>query len=241
MKNVAMYLRLSQEDDLIRYESNSILNQRDMLMKHIRSLPELRGYAVVEFKDDGYSGKNMERPGMQELLEQVKCGNIAVLLVKDISRFARDYLVAGRYLEQIFPFMGVRFISVNDNYDSANFSGGIAEIDVAFKEILYDYYSEDLSVKVKSALLTGKKNGKFISSQAPYGYKKDTNDYHRVVVDEETAEVVRRIYEMSLSGLSVNKIAQRLNGEGVENPYSYKSRRLEGIVGSWIQKNGSGF
>ena len=113
MKKVAIYLRLSKEDEYIRDESNSISSQRQILLNHIRTVPEFRGMEVIEIKDDGYSGKNMERPGVQELLQMVKAGKIAAILCKDISRYSRDYLVAGKYLEQIFPFMGVRFIAVN--------------------------------------------------------------------------------------------------------------------------------
>lgn len=106
----------------------------------------------IELKDDGYSGKNMEHPAMQELLSMIKKGKVSCIIVKDISRFSRDYIETGKYMEQIFPFLGIRFISINDNYDSAECTGGIAELDVAFKEILYDFYSEDLSEKVKTSL-----------------------------------------------------------------------------------------
>ena len=118
-------MRLSKEDEYIRDESNSISNQRAFLHKYIRDIPELKKMEVMEFKDDGYTGKNMNRPGMQELLDMVKAQKIACIVVKDISRFSRDHLETGKYLEQIFPFMGVRFIAVNDNYDSKDFAGGI--------------------------------------------------------------------------------------------------------------------
>ena len=150
MKKVAMYLRLSKEDEYIRDESNSISSQRALIKKHIRGIPELKKMETVEFKDDGYTGKNMNRPGMQDLLTMVKAQKIGCIVVKDISRFSRDHLETGKYLEQIFPFMGVRFIAINDNYDSKDFVGGIGEIDVAFKGILYDFYSEDLSEKIKN-------------------------------------------------------------------------------------------
>lgn len=224
MKKVAIYLRLSKEDEHAKDESNSISNQRQLLLGHIRTVPEFRGMEVIEFKDDGYSGKNMERPGVQELLQMVRDGKIAAILCKDISRYSRDYLVVGKYMEQIFPFMGVRFIAVNDHYDSNHFSGGIAEIDVAFKEILYDYYSEDLSVKLKSALYSGKRNGKFLARCAPYGYKKDPEDRHKVVVDEEAAKVVADIFGRAVKGESYNSIALALNEAGVECPSAYMER-----------------
>ncbi len=121
MKKVAIYMRLSKEDEYIRDESNSISNQRAFLRKHIRTIPKLKKLEVIEFKDDGYAGKNMNRLGVQEFLDMVKAQNIECFVVKDISRFFRDHLEMGKYLEQIFPFMGVRFIAVNDNYDSTGF------------------------------------------------------------------------------------------------------------------------
>ena len=226
MKDVAMYLRLSTEDDLIRDESNSISNQRKLLSEYIRGMPEYAGAYIREYKDDGYSGKNMDRPAVNDMLDAVRNGRIGTIIVKDISRFSRDYLVSGKYLEQIFPFMDVRFISVNDNYDSINFRGGIGEIDVAFREILYDYYSEDLSEKIKTSLIATKKNGKFQCSQTPYGYMKDPSDRHVVVVDDEAAAVVREIYRMCIDGMSCRGIATTLNGRGVEPPYAYKLRRF---------------
>ena len=169
MKVVALYLRVSKEDEDIQDESNSISNQRMLLRKFVMGKPELAGYDIVEFKDDGYTGKNMDRPDMVRMLEMIKAGKVEAVLCKDLSRFSRDHLELGKYMEQIFPFLGVRFIAVNDNYDSINCRGGIAEIDVAFKEILYDYYSEDLSVKVKSSLRSSQREGKFIGAFAPYG------------------------------------------------------------------------
>lgn len=135
----AVYLRLSVEDrDSDGSESNSIYNQRRMLMKYIREDGELSQSETVEFCDDGFSGTNMDRPGMQALLECVKKGEIGCILVKDMSRFSRDYIEIGTYLNQIFPFMGVRFISVNDHFDSREHEGNTIGIDTAFQTLLYD-------------------------------------------------------------------------------------------------------
>ena len=224
MKKAAMYLRLSKEDEYTYDESNSIASQREILRKHIRSLPEYRGIEIVELKDDGFSGKSMDRPGMQELLAMVKWGEVGTIFCKDLSRFSRDYLVLGEYLEQIFPFMGVRFVAVNDGYDSRECVGGIGEIDVGFKGILYDYYSEDLSVKVKSALNTAKRKGKFSSAFAPYGYLRDPLDRHKVIINEEVAWVVREIFRWAGNGEAYNGIATFLNNSGVECPSVYKER-----------------
>ena len=144
---IAIYIRLSKEDDKYKEESNSITMQRILLQRYVAE--NFLDYDLLEFCDDGYTGTNFERPGMQEMLELVRDSKINCIVVKDFSRFARDYIELGSYLEQIFPFMGVRFISVNDNYDSKNYQGSIADIDVNFKNLLYDLYSKDLSQSEK--------------------------------------------------------------------------------------------
>ena len=236
MKKVAMYLRLSKEDEYIRDESNSISSQRALIKKHIRGIPELKKMETVEFKDDGYTGKNMNRPGMQDLLTMVKAQKIGCIVVKDISRFSRDHLETGKYLEQIFPFMGVRFIAINDNYDSKDFVGGIGEIDVAFKGILYDFYSEDISEKIKTSFEVSRAKGKYQATLAPYGYRKDPNDKYSLLIDDEAAEVVRRIFREYIEGKSAYQIAQDLNGEDVEAPAVYIKR----TVGYDCQKDHKG-
>ena len=134
-----------------------------------------------------------------------------MIIVKDLSRFSRDYLVIGQYTEQIFPFMGIRFIAINDNYDSSLCEGGVGEIDVAFKALLYDFYSEDLSQKVKSAIAVRKEQGKFMNTYAPYGYKKCEKDRYMLEIDLKGAEVVRRIFADYASGKGILKISAELN------------------------------
>jgi DNA invertase Pin-like site-specific DNA recombinase len=155
---------------------------RDYVREHF---PDAK---VTEYADDGYSGTNFDRPGVQELLEEVKNGMINCIVVKDFSRFGRDYIELGSYLEQIFPFMGVRFISINDKYDSDSFSGNVADIDVNFKNLLYDLYSRDLSVKVKASLRSIREQGNFIGTEPPFGYVKDPNDRHKLIIAEDEAE-----------------------------------------------------
>lgn len=225
MDKVAIYLRLSKEDDLVKDESNSIANQRDLIMDYIRKDKKLRKLEVIEFKDDGYSGKNMNRPGIQQLLESVRKQQVKVIIVKDLSRFSRDYLVIGQYTEQIFPFMGIRFIAINDTYDSSLCEGGIGEIDVAFKALLYDFYSEDLSQKVKSAIAVRKEQGKFMNTYAPYGYKKCENDRYMLEIEPKGAEVVRRIFSEYASGKGMLKISAGLNSDGIDAPAAYIKKR----------------
>ena len=183
----AIYLRLSIEDGATnvenrnqRDESNSISSQRRMLKEYISKEAELAGQETVEFCDDGFSGTNMERPGMQELLKEVKQGKISCILVKDLSRFSRDYIELGTYLNQIFPFMGVRFIAVNDHYDSREHGGSTIEIDTAFRTLLYDLYSKDISGKVKSAFESKCENGEYVFGQVPFGYEKSKTKKHMV-------------------------------------------------------------
>lgn len=218
---IAIYLRLSKEDEFVKDESNSITNQRAFIRRFINKNKELRKVSVIEFVDDGYSGKNMDRPDMQRMLELVKRKQISCVIVKDLSKFSRDHIEQGKYIEQIFPFMGVRFIAINDNYDSADYVGGIGEIDVAFKGILYDFFSEEQSSKVSLTLDTKRGNGKFIATYAPYGYVKSPENKHKLVVDEFASQIVKRIFKEFLSGKSMYKIAEGLNRDGIDTPGVY--------------------
>ena len=220
-KILAEYIRLSQEDEN-EGESNSIRNQRELLNAFVESSPDLSQYEVVEFCDDGYSGTNFDRPGVKALLDEVREGNIQCIIVKDLSRFGRNYIDIGDYLEQIFPFLGVRFISVNDHFDSNDFDGTTGGLDVGFRNLIYSLYSKDLSQKVRSAKKTRMEKGEFISSHAPYGYAKSTENRKKLVVDEKAAAVVRRIFAMAGEGKNAVQIATILNTENVPTPYVYK-------------------
>lgn len=218
---LARYIRLSQEDEN-EGESNSIMNQRDLLKAFIKSSPDLSQYEVVEFCDDGYSGTNFDRPGVKALLEEVRAGNIRCIIVKDFSRFGRNYIDIGDYLEQIFPFLGVRFISVNDRFDSNDVDGTTGGLDVGFRNLIYSLYSKDLSQKVRSAKKTCMEKGEFISSHAPYGYAKSSENRKKLVIDEEAAAIVRRIFGMADEGKNAVQIAAILNSENIPTPYAYK-------------------
>ena len=153
---IAVYIRLSMEDgDLSdeKNESNSVVNQRAYIYQYIAQHPEFSEARILEFCDDGYSGTNMERPAIKRLLQQVRDRKINCIIVKDMSRFGRDYIVVGDYLEQIFPFLDVRFIAINDGYDSKDHKYGAAGlIDVSFRNVIYDLYSKELSEKVRSTI-----------------------------------------------------------------------------------------
>ena len=234
---IALYMRLSKEDGEAGKESDSIRTQRILLHRFVEE--HFEKYRIIEFRDDGYSGTNLRRPGVMALLELVKESAVDCIIVKDFSRFSRDYIELGSYLEQIFPFMGVRFISVNDGYDSEECGGHVGELEVSFRNLLYDLYSKDLSVKVKSSLAAGKARGLFISANCPFGYEKAPGDRHRLVIEEEEAEIVRRIFRMTTEGMSSAQIAKIFNQEGVKTPIEHKmekgrtSRKAKGNGFAW--------
>ena len=197
-KTLALYIRLSKEDDDVgisseKEESNSITNQRMLLYDYLKSHPEFQDYRIIEKCDDGYSGKKFDRPQFVELMELVRQREVDCILVKDFSRFGRDYIEIGDYLEQLFPFLGVRFIAVNDQYDSAKNTDSVQQMAV-FKNVFNDFYAADASAKVRTSLNLLKRQGKFLGRQAPYGYRIDPADRYHLLVDEETASVVRRIF-----------------------------------------------
>ena len=222
---IGTYVRLSLEDDDLfegKMESNSITNQRDLLRTYIHNKPDLSHAEILEFCDDGYSGKNFERPGVKQLLEAARKGRIQCIVVKDISRFGRDYITVGNYLSRVFPFLGVRFIAVNDHYDSIRKSD-VDSIDTSFKTLIYDLYSRDLSRKVRSAKKTLAEKGIYINPVAPYGYRRDLEDKHLLVPDTATADVVRRIFAMAADGCSVELVARTLNAEQIPTPSKAKA------------------
>ncbi len=222
---IAKYLRLSSEDvDLKRgekIESNSITNQRNLIQDFIERTPEFAGAKIIEFCDDGWSGKNFERPNVQAMLCEVRQGKIQCIIVKDLSRFGRDYLTVGDYISNVFPFIGVRFIAINDGFDSSR-PGDTDSLETAFKTLLYDLYSRDLSRKIRNALMCRAQRGDFLSSYAPFGYKKDPANKNHLITDPPAAEIVRRIFQMAASGKSTIQIARFLNDEAIPTRMLYK-------------------
>lgn len=224
MKKIAGYYRLSREDNE-KDESNSIKNQRLFVKKYISQDTELCQYVYYEFSDDGYSGTTMNRPKMQEMLKQIKNNEIQIVVVKDISRFSRDYISLGTYMEQIFPFMGIRFIAITDGYDSKNYIGRTVDMDIAFKNLLADFYCKDVSAKVKSALETRRRQGKYSTALVPFGYAKDENDPYKLVVVPEEAQIIKQIFQLFASGNNLTQICKNFNEKGVMTPLEYKNFR----------------
>ena len=221
MTKIALYLRLSV-DEAETDESNSITNQRYLLNHYLDQTPEFKNWERLEFVDDGFSGTSLKRPAFQRLMTDVKAGTIRHIIVKDLSRFMRDYLELGNYLENIFPFLGVRFIALNDQYDSLTSEQNGLDIDVPFRNLPNDFYAKDVSEKVKSTMNSMKRSGKNMSWLPPFGYIKNPDDRFKIIVDEEVAPIVRRIFALYLAGNSYQKIAQILNKEQVITPAERK-------------------
>ena len=217
--NATLYLRLSR-DDGDKEESNSITGQRELLRDYISQHPELREYAVRV--DDGFSGSTFERPSFQKMIEDVKAGRTDCIIVKDLSRFGRNYLDAGEYIEKIFPFLGVRFIAVNDHYDSLGDKKASDDLIIPFKNLINEAYCRDISVKIRSQLEIKRKNGQFLGSFATFGYLKDEQNKNKLVVDEYAADIVRDIFKWKLEGVSPQDIADTLNKLGILSPMEYK-------------------
>lgn len=216
--NAAIYARLSKEDEQRGGDSASIETQVDMLTRYV----EEHGWNLAAvFKDDGYSGTNFDnRPAFNEMMGRVRNGEINLIVVKDLSRFGRNYLEVGQYTELELPSLGCRFIAVNDNVDSLN-RGGNDEIFTALRNLFNEHYSRDISKKIRSAKNTSCRSGKFIGSFAPFGYVKSPDDRHKFLIDEEAAATVRRIFALRCDGYGYHKIALMLNEEGVLPPREY--------------------
>lgn len=218
---VALYIRLSVED--AKVESMSIENQRLALHKFVDSLEELANCDVQEFVDNGYSGTNFERPAVQELLNSVREGAVKCIVVKDFSRFGRDSLEVGYFMEKVFPLYGVRFISLNDDFDSATLHGDTGGINVAFKYLISEFYSRDLSQKYKSANYVKFKRGEYQSKICPYGYQKGVDG--RLEPDPETAPIVRFIFETAAQTGTTTAIIKALLERNIPTPGEYKASR----------------
>lgn len=233
-EKLAIYIRLSKEDDDVKssaekIESNSITNQRLLIREYIATHKEFNQYEIIEKIDDGFSGSTFDRPAFLEMIELAKRQEIKCIIVKDMSRFGRNYIEVGDYIEQIFPFLGIRFISINDHYDSNNNGNKTAGLDMAFRNFVYDSYSKDTSKKIRNTRAKLAKEGKFASAKSPYGYEKDSKDRHHLVINPETAPVVKKIFTMRLEGYSARRITKFLNAKGIPSPAQYAINKGKGM------------
>lgn len=218
--NVAAYVRLSVEGDKLEKNREAISTQRYMLEKYIEKQPDMRLTAV--FCDNGETGTDFERPGFEQMMDEVRHRKIDCIVVKDLSRFGRNYVETGYYLEKIFPYMGIRLVAVNDGYDTL--SGDTDEMVVSLKNLVNDLYAKDISRKINSTFETMRAKGQITSGHPPYGYLRSREDRHRLVIDQETAPVIRDIFQWRLEGEGMAQIARRLNDRGVLSPPMFHYR-----------------
>ncbi|MFI3260352.1 MAG: recombinase family protein [bacterium] len=214
---VGLYIRISREDDIKYDESQSITNQRIILEDYIKD----KDYKLVDiYVDDGYSGTNFDRPAFSKMIKDIENKKINTIITKDLSRLGRDHIETGYYIEKYFPLNKVRYIAINDNYDSEKVGSNDMN---AFKFILNDYYAKDISNKVKLTINSKKKNGEFLGATPPYGYKfKSKTNKKKLIVDEVSSKVVKRMFTLYASGKSLDYIAKKFTKEKIEIPSIYK-------------------
>lgn len=219
----AMYVRLSNSDDIkSNEESNSIVNQKRLIEDYVEKHFDIE--IVSEKVDDGYSGIIFERPAFKEMMNEIEEGIINCVIVKDLSRFGREYIETGRYLQKIFPAYGVRFIAINDNIDTAkeiNINDGLI---TSFKSLINDSYCRDISIKTRTSLEIKRAKGEFIGASVKYGYKKSKDNKNKLVIDEYPAEIVRDIFKMRIEGFSSKSIADKFNERGILSPIEYRKK-----------------
>ena len=234
--STAVYARLSVEDNNRAGDRESITMQRYMLEKYVEAQADMRLSGV--FCDNGETGTNFERPEFERLMDGIRGRMIDCIVVKDLSRFGRNYVETGYYLEKIFPYLGVRFVAVNDNYDSIKDKDG-NELVISLKNLVNDLYAKDISQKINTALETKQRKGEFIGAFPPYGYLKSPEDKHKLVPDPDAAPVVREIFQWRADGVGINMIARYLNDRKIPCPAMHhylngrKKKKPEGAGAIW--------
>lgn len=217
------YVRLSKEDMVSasgqKTESNSISNQKQLILDFLKDKADIKLVSIRE--DDGYTGTDYDRPDFQHMMDDIRAGVVNCVIVKDLSRFGREYINAGKYIDRLFPYYGVRLISINDGIDTVTRSSS-DDLSIMLKNLMNDNYCRDISIKIRSQLQVKRKNGEFIGAFAPYGYEKDEKDKNQLVIDPYAAEVVSDIFRWKLDGVNQDRIAQMLNTQGVLSPMEYK-------------------
>lgn len=233
-KITAIYLRVSAKDKDCIKDSLSIQNQRSFLQNFIAENLDLKKTIIREFVDDGYTGTNFERPAIQKIFSLMCEGKLDCIIVKDLSRFGRDYITTAQYLEQVFPFMGVRMIAVNDRYDSTKNLENLPEVNIQIRNIFYSYFSNELSNKVLQARRQMAEQGLFLAGKPPYGYLINPENKYQLIVDKKSATVVKQIFQMFLEGYKVKEIVTVLNLKKVKTPaqrlyeFGIKNRYYQG-------------
>jgi len=220
--NAAVYCRLSADDGQ-NGESGSIQTQRELITQYCKA----QGFNVYDYYlDDGFSGTNFQRPSFERMLNDIDAGNVNVVITKDLSRFGRDYIQSGYYIERVFEVKNVRFIAIDDNIDTLKNNN---EILMPLKNVLNDLYARDISRKTRSAFNAKAKSGQFIGSKAPFGYKKSPEDKHQLIIDEPAAEVVKKIFDLAEQGYGYNRIAKTMRAQEIPNPNQYFNQHNPGF------------
>ena len=213
----ALYVRLSVEDN--GKESDSVENQTALLEEYVANHPHLKKTAL--FVDNGYTGTDFLRPEFTRMMEAVQDGLVDCVVVKDLSRLGRNYIETSQFIEKICPFYGLRFIAVNDSYDTATVTSE-GQLSASLSNIVNDYYAKDISRKVTSALRAKMERGDYIGNYAPHGYRKDPENKNHLLIDPETAPVIQQIFEWRAEGISYMGICKLLNDAGIPSPGQYK-------------------
>lgn len=231
----ALYIRLSKEDmEGNQSESASVANQREILLEYLKLHPDIELYDI--YIDDGWSGTRFERPSWSRLMKDAHAGNVNCVIVKDLARFGRNYTDGGKLLEDEFVRLRIRFISLNNGIDTVydNMNAATRCISIGVTNVINESVAATTSVNVRGTLNCNRKQGKFIGSFPSYGYLKDPNDYHKLIIDEEVAPIIRMIYKKFIDGEGIISIAKDLNEMGIPNPSMYK--QLKG----WNYKHPTG-
>lgn len=228
--DVGIYLRLSKDDNNGHLESMSISNQRQVLKDYVVE----KGWNLVrEYVDDGWTGTNFERPGFKKMIDDALSGKINCIITKDLSRLGRNYVQAGYYTDEFFPENDIRYIAINDSIDTISDDNDMT----AFHHVLNEIYPKQVSKKVRQVKKKNAEQGKFMGSQAPYGYKKSTEDKHILVVDDEAALIIKRLFNEFAAGESARQIAERLNTEKIDSPRFYHYSKMGRINPLTSEKN----
>lgn len=231
--HTGIYLRLSVEDNG-KKDADSMENQKNLLMEYVSARPYLMLTDI--YMDNGFTGTDFERPEFNRMLQDARDGRINCIVVKDLSRLGRNYVEAGDYIEKVFPFLGIRFIAVNDHYDSDSLTSG-DELGASLKNVVNDVYAKDISRKVGTAMKQKRLRGEYIGNYAPYGYLKDPQDKNHLIIDQEIAPIVVEIFELRARGNGINTIARILNERDIPSPGRLRYER--GIITN-NNKKGSG-
>lgn len=221
--NAVAYVRVSKEDiaagQVKKTESNSISNQKKLISDFVKDKQEINIVSVRT--DDGYTGTNYDRPAFQLMLDDIRAGRINCVIVKDLSRFGREYIDAGKYIDRLFPYYGVRLIAINDNIDTIT-KDMSDELGITIRNLFNDDYCRDISIKTRSSLKVKRKNGEFTGAFVAYGYRRSDKEHNNLMIDEYPASVVQDIFKWKLAGMSQDGIARKLNEQGILSPLEYK-------------------